>query len=323
MQNEKNKPQIGISACLMGQKVRFDGGHKQSGFCRKILSEYFNFTPLCPEVAIGMSVPRHPIRLVSMAEGIRVRGTRQPELDVTQQLTDYGSQVHAQHADLSGYILMKGSPSCGMERVKVYQEDGSTLFETSAGAFAKRLMELNPLLPVEEDGRLNDPVLRENFINRVYVYHHWQVLHRNLPSEVTLQKLQHFHRQHKFIILSHQVTGFKSLGQFLAKEALDMPIQQAADAYILRLMDILKVRANRKGHANVMMQFMRHLKHRLDPRTKQDLLQLISDYRQQKVNLSVPITMINHYLARYGSEYTREQRYLSPYPYELGLRNQI
>ena len=164
---------VGISACLLGHKVRYDGGHKRSKYCLDILSECFDFVPLCPEVSIGLSTPREPIRLVGSADAPRVVGVKDPEFDVTDRLTAYGDEVSAKHQEFCGYVLMKGSPSCGMERVKVYHENGMPNVAGS-GAYAARIMRNNPALPVEEEARLNDPVLRENFITRVFVYFNWK-----------------------------------------------------------------------------------------------------------------------------------------------------
>jgi len=170
------KPKIAISACLLGENVRFNGGHKQSLLCSQTLADYFDFVPLCPEVAIGLGIPREPIRLVGDPAHPQAVGTVNRELNVTQPLDDYGQQMAAEHTDLCGYIFMQKSPSCGLERVKVYRENGTPVDGGGRGIYAQAFCARHPNLPVEEDGRLNDPVLRENFLTRVFVYASWQQL---------------------------------------------------------------------------------------------------------------------------------------------------
>jgi uncharacterized protein YbgA (DUF1722 family)/uncharacterized protein YbbK (DUF523 family) len=310
---------VGISACLLGHKVRYDGGHKRSKYCLDILSECFDFVPLCPEVSIGLSTPREPIRLVGNAEASRVVGVKDPEFDVTDRLTAYGDEVSAKHQEFCGYILMKGSPSCGMERVKVYHENGMPNVAGS-GAYAARIMRNNPALPVEEEARLNDPVLRENFITRVFVYFNWK---NEVLSDPSLHEVLQFHSRHKYQLMAHSYEGYKELGKYLATEAPNQALAQVLEEYLLKLMTHLKQRATRKSHTNTLMHIFGYLKKEIDAETKQDLLQAIEEYRTNKVHLVVPLTFLKHYLKRHGSEYIKSQAYLDPYPHELGLRNYI
>jgi uncharacterized protein YbgA (DUF1722 family)/uncharacterized protein YbbK (DUF523 family) len=310
---------VGISACLLGHKVRYDGGHKRSKYCLNVLSECFEFRPFCPEVSIGLSTPREPIRLVGSAEAPRVVGTKDPSLDVTEPLQRYADEVGKAQPDLCGYILMQGSPSCGMERVKVYHENGMPNVAGS-GAYAARLMKNNPALPVEEEGRLNDAILRENFITRVFVYHAWR---QEVMQQPSLHEVIQFHSRHKYQLMAHSYEGYKALGKYLAEEASELPLTQVLETYILRLMTFLKNRASRKSHTNVLMHIMGYLKKEIDTDTKQDLLEAIEQYRTNKVHLVVPLALLKHYLKRHGSEYIRTQAYLDPYPHELGLRNYI
>jgi uncharacterized protein YbgA (DUF1722 family)/uncharacterized protein YbbK (DUF523 family) len=321
MQTVNNHPLIpvGISACLLGHKVRYDGGHKRSKYCLNVLSECFEFRPFCPEVSIGLTTPREPIRLVGSAEAPRVVGTKDPTLDVTEPLQRYADEVGQVQADLCGYILMQGSPSCGMERVKVYHENGMPNVAGS-GAYAARLMKNNPALPVEEEGRLNDAILRENFITRVFVYHAWR---QEVMQQPSLHEVIQFHSRHKYQLMAHSYEGYKALGKYLAEEASELPLTQVLETYILRLMTFLKNRASRKSHTNVLMHIMGYLKKEIDTDTKQDLLEAIEQYRTNKVHLVVPLALLKHYLKRHGSEYIRTQAYLDPYPHELGLRNYI
>jgi len=310
---------VGISACLMGHKVRYDGGHKRSKYCLNVLNECFDFVPLCPEVSIGLSTPREPIRLVGDAASPRVVGVKDPDLDVTDKLYAYADEVSAKHTELCGYILMKGSPSCGMERVKVYHENGLPN-EAGRGAYAAQLMRNNPALPVEEEGRLNDPVLRENFITRVFVYHSWQ---QEVMSDPSLHQVLQFHSRHKYQLMAHCYEGYKTIGRYLAEEASRQPLSEVLEQYILQLMQHLTKRANRKSHTNTLMHILGYLKKEIDSDTKQDLLETIEQYRTAKVHLVVPLTLLKHYLKRHGSDYIQSQAYLDPYPHELGLRNYI
>jgi uncharacterized protein YbgA (DUF1722 family)/uncharacterized protein YbbK (DUF523 family) len=317
--NEEQSIPVGISACLLGHKVRYDGGHKRSKYCLNVLSECFEFIPLCPEVSIGLTTPREPIRLVGSADSPRVVGVKNPDLDVTDKLYDYADHVSAKHQEFCGYILMKGSPSCGMERVKVYHENGMPNVSGS-GAYAARLMKNNPALPVEEEARLNDPVLRENFITRVFVYSNWR---NEVMPNPSLHEVLQFHSRHKYQLMAHTYEGYKELGRYLANEAPNEPLSKVLDVYLLSLMNHLKSRANRKSHTNTLMHIFGYLKKEIDAETKQDLLQAIEEYRTNKVHLVVPITFLKHYLKRHGSEYIKSQAYLDPYPHELGLRNYI
>lgn len=310
---------VGISSCLLGNKVRYDGGHKRSKYCLNVLSECFDFVPFCPEVAIGLSTPREPIRLVGKAESPRVVGVKDPDLDVTDKLVAYADSVSQTRTELCGYILMKGSPSCGMERVKVYHENGLPN-EAGTGVYAAQLMRNNPALPVEEEGRLNDPILRENFITRVFVYYQWQ---QEVMASPSLHEVIQFHSRHKYQLMAHSYEGYKKIGHYLANEAANQPLSQVLENYILQLMTHLKQRASRKTHTNTLMHIMGYLKKDIDGETKQDLLEAIEQYRTNKVHLVVPLTLLKHYLKRHGSEYIQSQAYLNPYPHELGLRNYI
>ncbi|WP_162863828.1 YbgA family protein, partial [Pseudomonas viridiflava] len=201
------KPKLGISACLMGAEVRFNGGHKESHLCTRALSQYFDFVQACPEVAIGMGIPREPIRLVGDAENPRALGTVNRELDVTEALADYGTQMAEELGDLCGYIFMQKSPSCGLERVKVYRENGAPVDGGGTGIYAKAFCERHPNLPVEEDGRLNDAVLRENFVTRVFAYSAWQQL---LKEGVTRRALTEFHSRYKYQLMANDPVQYKA-----------------------------------------------------------------------------------------------------------------
>lgn len=310
---------LGISACLMGQKVRYDGGHKRSSFCMNTLSDFFHFEPVCPEVAIGLGTPREPIRLVGDIKEVRVVGTDSPEVDVTDPLTEYGQKKAQELNHICGYILMQKSPSCGMERVKVYHENGSPSGISSPGAYAKALMEANPLLPVEEEGRLHDPVLRENFFTRVYAWHRW---HSTVLSKPSTAAVVEFHSVHKYMVMAHDPKDYALLGQLVAK-AGEMSLEILLKEYFEQFMAVLKKRANRKSHTNAMLHILGYVKNSVESAERNQFLKLAEEYRQGIVPLIAPMTMLKHFIENHGSDYIRKQTYLEPHPELLGLRNTI
>lgn len=310
---------LGVSSCLLGEEVRFDGGHKRSGFISDILGRYFELVPLCPEVAIGMGIPRPPIRLQGDPERPRAVGVRDRSTDVTGKLEQYGRDMGRAHDDFSGYLLKSKSPSCGMERVKVYGEPGTPPAANGVGVYVRSFRQQQPLLPMEEEGRLNDPALRENFIERVYAYYRWQQLR---STRMTPRKLVEFHAAHKLALMAHGQEHYRALGRMVA-EAGKGPIGELSDAYIARFMATLKFRATPKRHSNVLMHLMGYLKKHLDREDKAELLELIDRYRTGQLPLIVPITLLKHHFRRHPHPYVAGQVYLEPYPEELLLRNMI
>jgi len=316
MSEEKIK--VGISSCLLGQEVRYDGGHKRDPYINGTLTDYFDFLPLCPEVAIGLTIPRPPLRLVQQGEEIRVVGVKDPGIDVTEKLHAYGKAMGERLEQISGYILKSRSPSCGMERVKVYDEQGRTSGK-AAGAFAHSLMKKLPLLPVEEEGRLGDARLRENFIMRVFVYHRWKQM---LAAGLTVTRLQAFHADHKYLVMAHNQAAYKRMGKMLADITADN-IKVVSCLYMEELMTALKRPASRQHHVNVLHHLMGYLKKQLDSEDKAELLEVIENYRDGIVPLIVPITLLKHHFRRHPHEYIERQVYLTPHPHELMLRNLI
>ena len=309
---------IGISSCLLGQKVRYDGGHKHNGYITESLGQFLDFVPYCPEVAIGLGIPRPPIRLVKSAHGPRARGVKDAALDVTDRLVAYAEKVAPKLHDLSGYILKQGSPSCGMERVNVYGPHGRPVV-TGPGLYARSLMAQLPELPFEEEGRLMNPVLRENFVERVFVYHRWQQL---TAQRLTARALVEFHTRHKFIVLAHDEKRYRELGR-LAASAGRRGMAGLGRAYIQLLMQALKKPATRTRHANVLQHLFGFLKQNLDAADKRELLESINTYRRGRLPLVAPITLLRHHLRRFPVPYLSEQYYLAPHPGGLLLRNQI
>jgi uncharacterized protein YbgA (DUF1722 family)/uncharacterized protein YbbK (DUF523 family) len=306
---------VGISSCLLGQRVRYDGGHKLDSYIVGTLAEHFEFRPFCPEIGIGLGTPRPTIQLVKHDGEIRCVGAKNPALDVTDALRDYASRERCAQIDLCGYILKKDSPSCGMERVKVYVNDQPQ--KTGTGIYAAEMMRLNPLLPIEEEGRLGDPQLRENFIQRVYVLHRWRQL---LADGLTPSALTRFHARHKLILMSRQ--NYVDLGQLLAN-ASKANVEQIAESYIAQLMAALKKVAARRNHVNVLQHIQGYLKKELSQDDKAELCELIERYRQGEVPLIVPITLLKHHFRKTPDAYIEESYYMSPYPQELSLSNNL
>ena len=306
---------IGISSCLLGQAVRYDGGHKRDAYINGTLSEYFDFQPFCPEVEIGLGTPRPTIHLVKVDGALRCVGIKDPEIDVTERLRLHAEQKKALHAELCGYILKNNSPSCGMERVKVYE--GIQSHKDGVGIYAQEMMRLNPLLPVEEEGRLGDAGLRENFIQRVYVLYRWKQM---LETGLTPSDLTQFHARHKLIIMSHD--DYRDLGQLLAG-VTKTNVADLAEQYILQLMMTLKKVAKRKNHVNVLQHIQGYLKKDLAADDKAELCEVIERYRNGYIPLIVPITLLKHHFRKSPDPYIDDSYYMSPYPQELQLINQL
>lgn len=267
-------------------------------------------------MAIGLGAPRAAIRLVKRNGEIRAEASN-GSFDVTEKLIAFSEQKARQLDFISGYILCAKSPSCGMERVKVYGANNEGSAKEGIGLFAKALMEANPLLPVEEDGRLCDPILRENFVLRVFAYHDWQQL---CARGITASALIRFHSRYKYLVLSHATTHYRILGKLLGNLGKSTNLQEVADNYIKGLMTALTLRANRRSHTNVLMHLQGYFKRVLTPAQKQELADTIDKYRTGIFPLLVPLTLIRHYLREYPNPYLAEQVYLNPHPDTLKLR---
>ena len=308
---------IGISSCLLGEEVRFDTGHKHHSYVTRTLGKYFSFRSFCPEMAIGLGTPRESLRLVMDQDDIRCVGNKTENLDVTDRLRENAQQQASWHGDLCGYILKKDSPSCGMERVRVYRNNMPE--RVGSGIYARILMDNYPYLPVEEEGRLGDPVLRENFIKRVFVFHHWRQVEK---QGFTMARLTDFHAQYKYVLLSHDQQRTRALGKQLA-QAEKREMQEFAQRYFTELMAILKIRATPKSHVNVLQHLQGFLKDVLDRDDKQELVEIIEDYRAGQLPLIVPITLLRHHFRRHPKPFVERSRYLSPHPSELMLLNDL
>lgn len=313
-----DKIAVGISSCLLGNEVRHNGGHKRDSYITGTLADYFEFHPFCPEVGIGLGVPRPTIRLVATEHGTRAVGTRDAEMDVTDALHAFTEAKAAEVAPLFGFILKKDSPSCGMERVKVYNAKGMPE-KSGSGLFAGGIMARFPNLPVEEEGRLGDARLRENFIQRVFVYHHWCT---QVAPGLGIAALTAFHARIKLTLMSHDQDSARGLGK-LAATADNHNLAQVADEYIGGVMTCLRKVATRNNHVNVLQHIQGYLKKDLDGDDKAELVETIGQYHRGEVPLIVPVTLLRHHFRRHRDAYIENSWYMAPYPGELKLRNML
>ncbi|MGB2080078.1 MAG: YbgA family protein, partial [Vibrio sp.] len=289
-------------------------GHKRDNFCMDELSGYVEYVTYCPEMAVGLPAPRPSIRQIRKDDGIHV-SRPDGEMDVTEDLIAYGQKIASQSEPLSGFIFCQKSPSCGMERVKVYQADGKGSTSDGVGLFAQQIMQQNPILPCEESGRLNDPALRENFVIRVFTYHAFQEMRQ---QGLTKHALIQFHSKRKYLLMSHHIESYKQAGRLLARADLDLETQ--AQEYLTILMTGLTHVATHRSHVNTLSHLQGYFKRLLTKEQKQELTQHIERFRQGLVPLLVPLTLIEHYLREHPQDYLEMQVYLAPYPQELKLR---
>jgi uncharacterized protein YbgA (DUF1722 family)/uncharacterized protein YbbK (DUF523 family) len=310
---------VGISACLLGEAVRYDGGHKRDRYLADVLGRYFAWVPVCPEVEVGMPTPRPAIRLVREGGGVRLVEPN-AEADHTRAMQAYArKRVRALAAlDLCGYVLKAGSPSCGMERVKVWSAEGMPE-KSGTGLYAAELLRRFATLPVEEEGRMNDARLRENWIERVFAYRRLRTLFAARPSR---GRLVAFHTAHKLQLLAHSETHYRALGRLVA-DAKGIPPAELRERYETGFMAALAKLATPRRHANVLQHALGHLRGRVEPAVSREILALVEDYARGLVPLVVPVTMLRHYVKRTAVEYLAGQIYLDPHPKELMLRNQV
>lgn len=312
---------IGVSACVLGQEVRFDGGHKLDRFIRDTLGTYVRFVPVCPEFEIGLGIPRESMRLVRSSDGVaevRLVAPRS-DSDHTQRMQTYAAnrldELAGEH--LCGYILQKGSPSCGMERVRIYSKPGVAPARNGRGIYAQALMERFPNLPVEEDGRLNDAGLRENFIERIFAYRRFRAL---FGSPWKMGDLVAFHTREKLLLLSHDRTSYDRLGRIVAS-AKGRDRNELGSEYESLFMTCLRATATRGRNTNVLQHIAGHFKTLIDSADRQEIQEVVNSYRAGYVPLVVPVTLLKHHVRRHGVDYLAQQTYLNPHPMELMLRN--
>jgi len=316
---DTSKPRLGISACLLGHKVRFDAAHKQDHFLTDTVGRFVDWVAVCPEVEVGMGVPRETVRLVGTPDAPRLVAERSGK-DWTDAMERFAAVRIRQLAELhlSGYVFKKNSPTCGMERVRVYNSKNMPVRQ-GRGLFAAALMTRFSLMPIEEEGRLIDPALRENFIERVFAYHRWQ---RALAGAKSPAALVEFHTHHKFLLLAHSERHYRRLGRLVA-DVKKRPLRMTYEEYGRLFMQALAFRASVKKHANVLEHMMGYFSERLSGAERKELAELIRDYRTELMPLIVPVTLIQHYVKKYDVAYLSGQIYLAPSPKELMLRNHV
>ncbi|MDY0269338.1 YbgA family protein [Trichloromonas sp.] len=312
----EEKIRIGISACLLGQKVRFDGGHKRDPFLVETLGRYVEYVPVCPEVEVGLPTPREALRLVGEAEAPRLVFSRSGE-EITGRMQAWaaGRLRELEKENLCGFIFKSRSPSSGMERVKVYDSKG-VAHKTGVGIFARAFMDHFPLLPVEEDGPLNDPKLRETFIESLFTLKRWR---ETADRQRTRGALVDFHTRHKLLILAHGTEIYREMGRLVARA--DLSVDELYAAYLPLLMKALRLQSTIKKNVNVLQHMLGYFKNQLSADEKREMLEIIEHYHQGLVPLIVPVTLINHFTRKYDQPYLKQQVYLNPHPLELQLRN--
>ena len=315
----EEKIRLGISACLLGEKVRFDGGHKLDRFLTETLGRYVDYVPVCPEVEIGLPTPRDTLRLSGTADEQRLVFSKSGE-DITERMTDWAkARLKAlEKEQLSGFIFKSKSPSSGMERVKLYDRNGIPN-KSGVGLFAREFMQHFPLLPVEEDGRLHDPMLRENFIETIFTLKRWRA---SLAQGKSAGNLVDFHSRHKLVIMSHSNEIYKQLGKLVA-QAGNLETEALYRDYLTLLMKGLRLRTTVSKQVNVLQHVFGYFKKQLSSDEKQEMISVIESYHRRLTPLIVPITLLNHYVRKYQQPYLRQQVYLNPHPVELSLRNHV
>ena len=309
---------LGISRCLLGEPVRYNGGHKRNLFLVDVLGRHVEWVPVCPEVEAGFGTPREAMHLVDDVAEPRLITVRSRQ-DQTGRMRRYTQKRlrDLQSLNLSGYVFKKNSPSCGTQRVRVYARDGN-LLGTGKGLFSDAFQRTFPLTPVEEEGRLRDPGLRENFIERVFGYHRWQVL----DARLTRSRLVAFHTTHKYLLLAHSQRHYRELGRVVAN-AKQYSARELARTYGRLFMEALAVRTTIRKHVNALQHLTGHFKGALSSAAREELHAVIADYQNGFVPLSVPVTLIRHYVRVLDVPYLRDQVYLAPHPKELMLRNHV
>jgi len=316
---ENDRIKIGISSCLLGYKVRYDGGHKKDRFLTDTLGQYFEYVPVCPEVEYGLGIPREALRLVGNPESPRLVTTK-THRDHTDRMLRWARKrvIELGKEGLCGFIFKSNSPSSGMERVKVYSDNGMPE-KKGSGLFARVFMDHFPLIPVEEEGRLHDAKLRENFIERIFTLKKWRELQAKSRS---LGMLVDFHTRNKLLILSHSPKHCGAMGKLVAG-GRKYSIKELHKAYETLLMEALKLKTTVKKNVNVLQHMMGYFKKHLSADEKQELLEIIRSYHDEDIPLIVPVTVLNHYVRKYEQPYLDKQTYLNPHPLALHLRNHV
>jgi uncharacterized protein YbgA (DUF1722 family)/uncharacterized protein YbbK (DUF523 family) len=313
----EDKIRIGVSTCLLGQQVRFDGGHKHDRYLTDTLGEYLDFVPVCPEVEAGFPIPRETFRLIGDPEAPRLVTSRN-NVDHTDRMVGWAEKRvrELEQENLCGFIFKSDSPSSGLMRVKVYNPNGMAE-KKGVGLFARAFTHHFPLLPVEEEGRLNDPKLRETFIEQIFTLKRWR---ETLAQGRSMKNLVEFHSRHKLLMLSHSPTNARVMGKLVA-DGKQVPIQLLYTQYESLLIETLRMKSTLKKNLNVLEHILGYFKNKLSSDEKQEMLELFDRYRNEFVPLIVPVTLLNHYVRKIGEPYLKQQVYLNPHPIALKLRN--
>jgi len=315
----EEKIRLGVSSCLLGEKVRFDGGHKLDRFLTETLGRFVEFVPVCPEVELGLPTPRETLRLTGEPQAQRLVFSKSGE-DITEAMTSWAQKrvVELEQEDLCGFVFKAKSPSSGMERVKLYDHNGVPN-KQGVGIFAQVFMTHFPLLPVEEDGRLHDPRLRENFIESIFVLKRWREAR---VGGLTRGKLVDFHTRHKLLLLSHSTDIYRQMGKLVAGTE-QLEDRELFERYLALLVKGLRLKTTVSKHVNVLQHVLGYFKKQLSADEKQEVISIIDSYRSRQIPLIVPITLLNHFVRKYDQAYLRQQVYLNPHPAELQLRNHV
>lgn len=314
-----NKPKLGISTCLLGENVRYDGGHKLDRYLRDTLGPFVEWVPVCPETECGLGIPRESMHLEGAPEAPRLI-TRKTRIDHTERMVRWAEKRldELQKENLCGYVFKAKSPSSGMRDIKIYSEKGHPAAKGS-GIFAGLFMKRFPLLPVEDEARLNDSNLRENFIERVFVTWRWQQF---IQNRKTAKGFVDFHTIHKLTLMAHSPLALRALGKTVADNR-GVPSQSTLDRYLETMMHALKPIATVRKNTNVLHHAMGYFKRVLSKDEKEELVEVIGRYHASQVPLIVPVTLLNHYVRKTDESYLKQQVYLNPHPIELMLRNHV
>jgi uncharacterized protein YbgA (DUF1722 family)/uncharacterized protein YbbK (DUF523 family) len=315
----EDKIRLGISSCLLGEKVRFDGSHKLDRFLTETLGRYVDYVPVCPEVEVGLPTPRETLRLIGKPDDQRLVFSKSGE-DITERMTAWAKKrvKELEKEDLSGFVFKSKSPSSGMERVRLYDRNGVPN-KTGVGLFARVFMEHFPLLPVEEEGRLHDPRLRENFIEIIFTLKRWR---ESLAKGKSAKNLIAYHTQHKLLIMAHSPEIYRQMGKLVAR-AGELKAESLYRDYLALLMKGMRLRTSVAKQVNVLQHILGYFKKQLSADEKQEVIAVIESYHAKQVPLVVPLTLLNHFVRKYEQPYLLQQVYLNPHPVELKLRNHV
>jgi uncharacterized protein YbgA (DUF1722 family)/uncharacterized protein YbbK (DUF523 family) len=313
------KIKLGISTCLLGENVCYDGGNKLDRFLTDTLGQYVDYVPVCPEVECGLSVPREPMHLEGNPDSPHLVTSHTKE-DMTDRMVRWAMRrvKELEREDLCGFIFKSNSPSSGMQRIRVYNQKGIPI-KKGVGIFARIFMDHFPLLPVEDEARIHDPGLRENLIERIFGLKRWR---QALAKKESRRIIVDFHTKHKLFILSHSPRHYQAMGKLVAT-AKGLPLKEFYSQYQTLLMEALKLKTTSQKNSNVLMHMMNYFKEQLSSDEKKELLEVIDFYRKGEILLIVPITLINHYVRKYDQPYLKQQVFLNPHPLELQLRNHV